>query len=862
MARYMGLFDRAKTYYGTALELARTKGETQNVSAILNDIGVINLEEGLPSLDLFREALAISRANSDAKGELTAISNLAGALQNDFQFENALGRYKEAIALALSNDYAIFEPVLTFNMAELTEKNGRLTEAVEHFTRAAELGNKKGIDEVFIRGMLGLVRVNLRMGKVTQARQHLEEVEERAKRDIRHRFSLEIEKLRLNILTGKTPDNIDFLSRMYGRMKATDRWELYRLETLSPSAGIQLDSLTDPSDILRGCEEYRALRGDAQPESDYVDSLLKKGDFWGATVLALSMSEENPSTLERIETDEPLLIGLIQMERGRLAAMDEMWPSARKFLENARFHFGVLSNELLLDEVEQISQSMIRRGNDLTSRDTMAILEVINSISASLEIDDVLAKILDEVLRISGAERGIIFLLDGNTPQPHLVREHGKKKSPRRVRYSSSVINAVMRTGDALFKESVLDDSALSQKDSVMDLSIRMVFCVPFSVDGEIIGLLYTDSKLGSEAFSLSRRNILEILAKSAAIAIRNAREHAILLKEKDTLKNSFQSRFEGMIGDSPPMRELYHRMYIVSEEEMPVLITGETGTGKDLVSRIIHNNGPRKEGTFIPINCAAVPENLLESELFGYEPGAFTGATKRKLGKFELANGGTLFLNEIGEMPTKLQAKLLSVIETGVLHRLGGNRDINIDARIIAATNRNLKQAIEEGIFREDLFYRLAVLKLDIPPLRDRRTDIPLLIDHFLTRISEKSRRRIGGISRKALDLLMRFSWPGNVRQLQNVLEQAALFAREDLITPSDLPTEVQMGSTGMETGMPMTYDGLKDAKEELERRILLELLENHNWHVADAARAFDMDRTRLHQLIKKHGLRRGKNS
>ena len=306
---------------------------------------------------------------------------------------------------------------------------------------------------------------------------------------------------------------------------------------------------------------------------------------------------------------------------------------------------------------------------------------------------------------------------------------------------------------------------------------------------------------------------------------------------------------FGQIIGKSKPMRELFALLENVAETDSTVLIYGESGTGKELVARALHYNGPRREGPFVAVNCAALPESLLESELFGYERGAFTGATRSKPGRFELADGGTLFLDEVGEMGPSVQAKLLRVLDRKEFERLGGTRTIRTDVRIIAATNRDLEADVASGRFRRDLFYRLNVVSIRLPPLRERKEDIPLLVEHFVRKFNERMGKKVKGVSPEAMRLLMDYDWPGNVRELENAIESAFVMGKGDLITPEDLPEAVR----GREGSAVPEGKGLLD---EGERRAILEALERTGWRKGEAAKVLGVSRATLWRKMKKHGL------
>jgi two-component system NtrC family response regulator len=339
-------------------------------------------------------------------------------------------------------------------------------------------------------------------------------------------------------------------------------------------------------------------------------------------------------------------------------------------------------------------------------------------------------------------------------------------------------------------------------------------------------------------------------------IIIKRAFHLAEIEAENRTLHRLMEKKagFAGMIGQSPGMLDVFDKIRKVATTDAAVLITGESGTGKELVARAIHEKSLRKGGPFIPINCGAIPENLLESELFGYEKGAFTGAYSRQIGKFELATGGTLFLDEIGELSKSLQAKLLRFLQERTIQRVGGRKDIPIDARIISATNIDIKSAISEGKFREDLYYRISVLSIDIPPLRSRGADIRLLAGAFLERYRTSFHKKMKGFSKAAIEAMENHSWPGNVRELENRLQRAVITASSGYIEPADLDLD---NDSADEEKMPRSrYFGipLRDARRRLEMDIIVDAMNRHNGNIKRASEELGISRPTLYDLIEKY--------
>ncbi|MGO0123529.1 sigma-54-dependent transcriptional regulator [Desulfothermobacter acidiphilus] len=368
--------------------------------------------------------------------------------------------------------------------------------------------------------------------------------------------------------------------------------------------------------------------------------------------------------------------------------------------------------------------------------------------------------------------------------------------------------------------------------------------------------------KLGAFDYVLKPFNIEELL-----LTLKRAVEVEALAQEARALKKELAggAPAEELLGRSPAMIEVFKEIGKFADTDYTVLIMGETGTGKELVAGALHRNSRRRQGPFVRINCAAIPENLLESELFGYEKGAFTGATSRKLGKFELAEGGTLFLDEIGEFPLTMQPKLLRVLQEKEFERVGGTKTVRVDVRIIAATNQDLERMVKEGSFREDLYYRLNVVTIRVPPLRERKEDISLLAEHFLRQAASRLGKPVQGFSSEALAILHSYDWPGNVRELRNVCERAVVLAQGMLVLPEDLPLTLrEHRELGLEEGelafKLRSGQTLAEILQDVERTVILKALQEHNFNRTRTAQALGISRRTLHLKLKEYGLGEGK--
>ena len=422
------------------------------------------------------------------------------------------------------------------------------------------------------------------------------------------------------------------------------------------------------------------------------------------------------------------------------------------------------------------------------------------------------------------------------------------------VNMAADGIEAVKAIEDK-FHDLILMDVRMSQMDGIEAMKkikeispgIPIVIMTAYASISTAVDAL----KLGAHDYLIKPLDIEEL-----KILVKKALHHRKLEQENRFLKERIDDRFnfENIIGNSRAMRKLFDTMALVAPTDATVLITGESGTGKELIANAIHLNSPRSERPLVKVNCAALPEPLLESELFGHEKGAFTGAVSRKQGRFQLAHSASIFLDEIGEMTLATQVKILRVLQEHEFETVGGTQTHQVDIRVIAATNKDLEKEIKEGHFREDLFYRLNVVTLKVPALRDRQEDIPLLADAFLKRYAEKNRRLIKGFSPRATDLLMRYSWPGNVRELENVVERAVILSREDIITPVQFPNIIQnLDKEEEDRGINLTPGR---ALKDVERQMIIRTLEDTGGNRTHAAEILGISRRTLQLKLKDYGI------
>jgi transcriptional regulator with GAF, ATPase, and Fis domain len=516
------------------------------------------------------------------------------------------------------------------------------------------------------------------------------------------------------------------------------------------------------------------------------------------------------------------------------------------------------SSEVNLDEAQVVTgptvQIRIDHAMYLMARDLSALMKVSTAINAIRGLDELLQRLLELLFEVVPAQRGAILLTTAESLDSASVfgldRVGGKDTA---VNVSRTIAQKVLREGVALLASDPSTQAAAAlSTESLIKARTHSVMCVPLVMIDHKLGVLYLDTTIADDHFTKDHLQLVTAIASIAAVAIENARHFEWLLNENERLMADVNIE-HNMVGEGPAMQRVYHFISKVAPTDSTVLINGESGTGKELAARAIHRNSKRAQKAFMAVNCAALTESLLESELFGHEKGAFTGAFSQKKGRLEVANGGTVFLDEIGELTQALQVKLLRVLQEREFERVGGTSTIKVDLRVIAATNKNLEDAIAAGEFRQDLYYRLNVVSLEMPPLRERREDIMLLASYFADKYGAKCNRKLRGISADARACLTAYDWPGNVRELENAIERAIVLGAADVILPEDLPEAL----LERETSAAQATMGYHEAVTQTKKQIILKAVEEAKGNYTEAARLLGVHPNYLHRLLRNLNLR-----
>ena len=591
-------------------------------------------------------------------------------------------------------------------------------------------------------------------------------------------------------------------------------------------------SINDPSLSRRHCalsrdadgyniRDLNSRNGTAVNGVSVKETRLRHGDqisVGDSIFLLLLQDDTEESTDRRIEYEDSLTQATVQ-----LGPQDVLY----------------LQSEQILKQLPTSSR---------VARNLNALLKISRVVHSIRDLAELQEQILNLIFEVVPAERGAILLDDkGDGHFESVFARHRVAKSVLPVPVSRTITRQVMKEGLAILGADVPGSNHLAGVESLVNCQVRSLLCVPLTMFKKVMGCVYLDTCDAASRFDEDHLQLVAAIAGTSAVALENAQRMQWL--EKENLRLSAEINLDhNLVGESSRMKEVYQFLARVAPTDSNVLLQGESGTGKELAARAIHRNSPRSSKSFVAINCAAIPEGLLESELFGHERGAFTGAVAQKKGRLEMANGGVVFLDEIGELAPALQVKLLRVLQEREFERVGGTRPIAVDIRLIAATNKDLGEAVKTGAFRKDLFYRLNVLSLVMPALRDRREDIAMLADYFVVKYLKRCHMRTKKLSSEAMACLVNYDWPGNVRELENAIERALVLSLSDVIQPEDLPESI------LEKGLNPSTEGTNyhTQVKELKKQLILNALEETKRNYTEAASLLGVHVNYLHRLIR----------
>jgi transcriptional regulator with GAF, ATPase, and Fis domain/serine/threonine protein kinase/Tfp pilus assembly protein PilF len=910
-----------------AVEIARTVKDPRIEAVAQMSLAIAHQRggRGKEARDAYEAALASAETARDAWTLATARLNLAGLAKGDGDLAQALVHLEGALDMGRRAGGLIVVQQALFNLANLDLYLGRYQRAAASIEKLAE---QRGELAANARAqLLGLqAELATRLGELDRAARHYDLCADaydaigRPLDAAEARLERILTRLGGDGRDGARPDRdvpalsreLDEIARRLGdggfqgheALAGIVRGSLALARGDEALARRALDEAYERA-IAAGQREWawRALDARARLAAAQGGFALARRD----TDASLAMLEETaaklPRDLREVFWNDPRRRALRQAHTATIPAFSAPpWSAAATAATRDTDGARVPPTAATLAAMRTASITSL--GTPMPAEDRLQrIFEITRDLAREHDLDRLLQRVTDHAVGLLGAERGLIVLVDDRGDVvAHTSRD--SKGEETHQSFSRSVADRVVREGEPVVVTSARDDERLAQAVSVHQLMIQSIACVPIrgaSPAGPTIGALYLETRLRPGVRFREELPTLAAFADQAAIAIEGARLLGELRRRSEQLERANaeleearrrlaerldarteqlasarrdlkQARQElrshfgyaGLVGTSAAMRKVYALIDRIKGTDVPVLITGESGTGKEVIAKAVHASGPRSKAPFLGVNCGAIPANLLESELFGHERGAFTGADRDRKGLFREAESGTILLDEIGEMPTKMQAGLLRVLQEKTVRPVGGVKEESCNARVVAATNRDLAQMVAEGTFREDLYYRLHVIELKVPPLRERAEDIPALIDHFLTLFASRHKRDKKTVERSAVRRLQAYEWPGNVRQLEHVLLNAWLLAEEDEITDDDLdlpeasarPAAHEIPARAATSTASAARARSQEEHKDVEKEKILGALARCNWNRVQAAKMVGMPRRTFYRRLKDYGI------
>ncbi|MCC6521738.1 MAG: sigma 54-interacting transcriptional regulator [Polyangiaceae bacterium] len=863
------------------------------------------------------QSVAVARASGEARLLAVALGSLGYALQRNDRLVEAQTAYEEALALAETAGDAGSVATTRLNLAGIAHTRGDVAGALVHLEAAVDMGRRSGRESTVRQALLNLAQLDLFLGRQARARASIDALaaERRSLSPAAQAQLLALEAdsaaLADDLATashkclacasayadlGRPVDAAEALLERVGflvRAKTTPTAELaeqiHRAETWLADSGAHQGML----ELARG--HVARLCGETDQALAAFERALAAGGESGKQDWVWR-AHEGRELIYRVLGD---LARATEAHGAAVAVLDaiaaELPRDLREVFWDHPRRRAIRRAAATLIAPEAMTQLATQPREDRLAR----VLEINREIAGEYDLDRLLGLVTDHAVALLSAERGFVLLRSRSGEDRlsvHAVRARGSDDP--HARFSQSIAQRVVETGESFVAVDAGGDERMADYVSVHQLMLKSVACVPIRARTRlVIGALYLETRLRAGTSFRDELPTLAALADQVAIAIETARlwgENQERARELEATNRELEAArqkleqllgrrteqlelvrrdlrsaravirghfgYKGIVGTSPAMRRVYDVIERVKDAEVPVLLTGESGTGKEIVARTIHAGSPRAKHRFVGINCGAIPEHLLESELFGHVRGAFTGADRDKKGLFREVDEGTILLDEIGEMPQKMQAGLLRVLQEKVVRPVGGTREEPVRTRVIAATHRNLAEMVAQGRFREDLYYRLNVIEIRVPPLRERLDDVPVLIDHFLRLFAARYARDRRTVSREALKRLTEYRWPGNVRQLENVLLNAWILSDEAELRPEDFqlpeaaPVGPGTGPVASASGEPVPAN--LTARDERERGEILRALSNSNWNRAKAAELIGMPRRTFYRRLTKYGI------
>jgi len=846
-----GKMEEARRRLDAQIEAAQREGRTDTLAAALSNRGTIERRSGrlaFAARDL-EESVELYASIGSATGCARVEQVLGGALRELGDLQRAEGILRRSVAAAQRSGETLGALAARGSLGLLLADRGHVRAALDELTASADALEQAGrsLDAAWMRAALAEVQARIGTGRAPTAKDPLPDprvflasarharwwkLEELA-RDWAERAHALAAKLSKD---GGAEEALWILERLADHNVTQTEWRMARL---AQDAQLLARLQTPPATLEAEAALEFALELETAGRDDRAARLA------GAVALrarAQDVSREAAEVAKRCF--ERAASGLTEAER-------EVF--ARRLLDGP-------------DEYPEEAEVLLHGlPEELLDMDVLALLEINHRLVEQQKLDELCREIVRSAVRMSGAERGFLVLEeDGELSFDTALNSRCGAIEEPEMEVSKSILRRALDVGRPVRSSNALDDPNFEGARSVVELNLRSILCMPFQADADLRGVLYLDHRVAEEVFDARAERLLGLLADQAALAIRQVRRLEEIQRLNGMLRERVATReseletarralrdaeavvpASGLVGNSGPMREVHRLLQFAARAELPTLVTGESGTGKELAARALHSMGPRKDGPFVAENCAALPESLIESELFGAEKGAFTGADKSRAGLFERADGGTLFLDEIGELPIGLQAKLLRVLETGEVRRIGSDRMRAVNFRLVAATNRDLQVESDEGRFRPDLMYRLDAMRIEMPALSTRVEDIPALVEHFL-RIESSRSGTDRRITPEVVSVLARRTWPGNVRELANEVSRLCALTIGE-ISDTELVRDVR--DTRATPGSAAVLQG---TMEEIERQAIEAAIDACDGDKNAAAKLLGISRAKVYQRWK----------
>ncbi len=816
------------------------------------------------------EALQLYRELDDFDGEIQALGGLAYLC-------DVSGRHEEAIAYMhreIEKRHMLRDPqkdaFIQGREGQVALVEFRFETAKAHLEAAVRTSQQLGLEHQRIEALNLLTRVYFYLGDFNRVEAVCHKIiGEWQKRGVIHWEAVNFLWLgELALECGDFAGALEYVETSAERFLETPRKDyVYRAYAIAATATARMG---DTEVALEWAE--KASEGTQQTSGMYTGILpLVYCGIGVALAQAGRITEAEEAFEQAIECRREskgdhwaralLIAGEFYLERGDVPKAQAHLEAAKQAFEEMEMSYFLEKTQVLLNQLRESS----RGENAASSSESLSVdrwrllYDVSRELTTERDVKVLLDRTLGNLLAVYAAER-VLVAIKNETPKGFVVDavRYYNVEADDAEALSRGIIRRVIETNEPVLSMDAQIDERLNQYQSVIDYHIRSVLSVPvFHLNEDVMGALYVDHRGIDNAFSKADQTFLQAFANLVGMALVNARMYEQLEDKAQYLQRQVERRHQlgDMFGQSDAMQAIYRLIERASQSDIPVLVQGETGTGKELAARAIHYNSTRKDQRFLSQNCATLSPELLQSELFGHRKGAFTGANEDHIGIFEAADGGTVFLDEIADAPPQLQRSLLRVLQEGEIRRVGETEDRAVDVRIIAATNRDLKEEVEKDSFREDLYYRLHVIQIDMPPLREYLEDVPLLAEHLLIRAKEEAKKSVGGLTVGAIRALTGYNWPGNVRELENEIRRAVALAEEEGDITPDLFSE-SIGHAVPDA--TVKYQGrLQDHIQEYERRLIRAALEKCEGNITHTAKELGMTRVGLHKKINRLGLR-----